>query len=50
MRIFSLRNDRFAISDAGVSVFRWGELDAEIAHQIGFDEQYLQFHRYLFMH
>ena len=47
MRIFSLRNNQFAISVAGVSVFRWGGLDTDIAHQIGFEEQYLKFHRYL---
>jgi len=47
MRIFSLRNDRTDVRPAGVAVFRWGALDPEIAHQIGFEEQYLEFHRYL---
>lgn len=47
MRIFSLRNDHNDIRHAGVAAFRWGALDPEIAHQIGFEEQYLEFHRYL---
>lgn len=47
MRIFSLRNDRAEIQPAVVAVFRWAALDTEIAHQIGFEEQYLHFHKYL---
>lgn len=47
MRKFSLKNDHQAIDMAVVGVFKWGALDSEIANQLGFEEQYLKFHRYL---
>lgn len=47
MRKFSLTNDKYEISEAIGSLFDWDMLDTEVAHQIGFEEQYLQFHRYL---
>lgn len=47
MRIFSLRNNRASIPQANVAIFKWAALDIEVARQIGFQEQYLNFHKYL---
>ena len=47
MRIFSLRQPRYEIPPAVGFVFRWAGLPMEIAQQLAFEEQYLQFQKYL---
>lgn len=47
MRTFTLNNPNFDIPASGGLLFRWAGLDMEIAHQLAFEEQYLQFQRHL---
>lgn len=49
MRIFSLRQPRYEIPPAVCFVFRWAGLPIEIAQQLAFEEQYLQFQKYLLL-
>lgn len=46
-RKFSLANEYYEITPAVVSLFKWDHLDIDVSHQLGFEEQYLEFHRYL---
>lgn len=47
MRAFSLRNPDIDVPSAADYVANWTGLDAEIAQQLAFEQQYLEFDRHL---